>query len=110
MKDQIGNVKTNNYMPDEQYHRMLAQQMANLYVPGLLKDHPCGRPRARHFDVTAVCDRMVTRSPSNLFIHYGSDCGAPLQSKVTTNPSIRKPETGTPEAVCTEYLLLQPCS
>ena len=29
MKDQIGNDETNNYMPEEQYHRILTQQMAN---------------------------------------------------------------------------------
>ena len=108
MKDQSGNVTTNNYATNERFQRALPEQMARLYPDSLLKDYPCDRFSANHFGLTAVCDRVVYRYPGDLFIHHGSSCGSPFESKVTSNPSIRKPTTGTREAISTEYLFSRP--
>ena len=109
MKDQIGNVQTNNSWTDERFQGALAEQMARLYPESLLKDYPCDRLSANHFGLTVICDRVVYRSPSDLFIHHGANSGSPFQSKVTSNLSIRNPDTETREAMCTEYLFHGSC-
>ena len=102
MKDQIRNAKTNNYATDEQFHRILAEQMAGLFLFGfVLAGDLCHRLSARHFGLSAVRDRVVNRSSGDLFIHHGSDCESSFQSKVTGNPSIRNLKQDLPEECAT---------
>ena len=106
MKDQIRNAKTNNYATEEQFQRILAEQLASLHLRGFVLTHDLRHClSARYFGLSAVCDRVVNRSSGDLFIHHGSDCGSSFQSKLTSNPSIREPETGTPRGICNEHLL-----
>ena len=79
--------------------------MARLYLRSLFEEDFRDRLSARHFGLIVVCDRVVNHSPNDLFIHHGANCESPFQSKVTSNPSIRKPETGTPGGMCNEHLL-----
>ena len=108
MKDHNGNVKTDDYETDEQFQKAPAGQMARLYLHSLFEEDFCDRLSARHFGLIVVCDRVVHNSPNDLFIHHGADCDSPFQSTVTSDPGIRNPETGTREAMRTEYLSLRP--
>lgn len=107
MKDQSGNVKTDDYATDAQFQGALVDQMARLYLRSLFEEDSCDRLSARHFGLIALCNRMVSRSPNDVFIHDGANCGSPFQSAITSHRSIRNPETKTSEPVCTDHLLLE---
>jgi hypothetical protein len=108
MKDQNGNAKTDDYATDERFQKALVDQMPRLYLHSLFEEDFCDRLSARHFGLIVVCDRVVNHSPNDLFIHHGANCESPFQSKITSDPSIRKLETETLKAICTEYLFLRP--